>query len=555
MLPRITLIPNLTVFGARFCRTLFGVRIRILDLPQEWVDTSGRHPINLSYHWKNLSGEVIIWDGIRTPLPLDRGLARIEVDVLVRVPEVPGVYLLEITGVRESLCWWEAMGVSAVSLEVSVESIEDSLNTILLAGGSGFRNAGDEALLRSATELCQQQAPDSRMIVSANDPRVAIDTLEGLPVSLVSSLRVAFFRGDSHYGLCDDVFIKRWRIIERTLNCFNAAEMIETINFSPELDFIDREESVVFLSALSAANTLVIHGGGILTSSTRSRLWEMALLCRLAHNLGVKIALRSHQLGPYSCLEDITLARQLFDQADFISTRDCGESWFAAVATGTTANIAEDVDDAYLLDYTRMDKDKLTDLYELQPNSYVCACFRRNQTVGVTENALNIFVEVVEYAALRSGKLIVLLPMGPFDVDVLKNIQLQLKVRSKLIIPHNWFVDPPGIAQHASFVISLPHHPLIFALQSGTPILSPVEGRYYCAKNRGSMRWFSLEHFVVDINEPEATQALKCKVDLLAEHNDSIRAYILRKRTVLDYLVKDGRDQFRFFLNTPPPAL
>lgn len=65
-------------------------------------------PLFLGYHWRKNSGELVVWDGIRTPLPLvmQKG-DEVEVLVMVQAPSEPGAYLLEISMVREGVTWYD----------------------------------------------------------------------------------------------------------------------------------------------------------------------------------------------------------------------------------------------------------------------------------------------------------------------------------------------------------------------------------------------------------------------------------------------------------------
>jgi polysaccharide pyruvyl transferase WcaK-like protein len=67
-------------------------------------------------------------------------------------------------------------------------------------------------------------------------------------------------------------------------------------------------------------------------------------------------------------------------------------------------------------------------------------------------------------------------------------------------------------------MISVPHHPLIFALQGGVPVLSLAEGAYYVAKNRGSLRGFGLQRFAVDVSVPDADRLIERRLRSLLRH-------------------------------------
>jgi FkbM family methyltransferase len=75
---------------------------------QPWEST-GRNPVMLSYHWLDEDWRMVVFDGLRSALPLggvDPGGTR---DGWVRVhcPQPPGKYRLVLTVVREGVCWFD----------------------------------------------------------------------------------------------------------------------------------------------------------------------------------------------------------------------------------------------------------------------------------------------------------------------------------------------------------------------------------------------------------------------------------------------------------------
>lgn len=532
--------------GSTFCATKFGVHLRVcrsLDLHQY-----GSVDLNLSYHWRDEWGGVVVWDGLRTAWPAVHIGDCVDVDLLVQAPDCPGEYILEITAVLEGLHWFEDIGIPPLKQCFDVQVFTGNRHYILVAGGSGFENCGDEALLRSAVEICRRSAPNASIVLSANNPRVAIHTLRGLPVSMVSSLRISVFRSDDHYNTADNVFFERRRIVENIV-CGSAKNCHE-VDFlnCPELSFVDCQEFKLLIQALQSADALVVHGGGVLTSSTRSRLWEMALLVQFASSYKIPVAVRSHQFGPYTDADDAVAARCLLDHVGYASTRDIGESIHCVRELGTHSVVWESVDDAFHLDYLKINAGEFSSKYGLEPGGYICCCYRRNPSVGVTDAAMDLFIQTIEQAATLSGKPIVLLPMGPFDLDVLREVAGRLKQQSSIVEPDDWFTGPPAVAQHAYFVVSLPHHPLIFALQGGTPVISLVEGDYYCAKNRGSMRWFGLEGFVVDVCAPNAPKILRLCLKMMTRRKNWMRGYISTQVKILEERQLNSQVAFDTFI-------
>lgn len=82
--------------------------VNVVNLGESLIHSFTDRPLLLSYHWRAKGGEVVLWDGIRTFLPrvLHRGDAE-EVLMLVRAPDEPGEYLLEITFVKEGAYWYD----------------------------------------------------------------------------------------------------------------------------------------------------------------------------------------------------------------------------------------------------------------------------------------------------------------------------------------------------------------------------------------------------------------------------------------------------------------
>lgn len=86
------------------------------DIP--WIGDPFR-PINLSYHWFDASGAVVIADGERTVLNEGWVGAQGEAvcEMVVVMPEVAGVYRLMLTLVQEGVAWFETMGFEAALIE------------------------------------------------------------------------------------------------------------------------------------------------------------------------------------------------------------------------------------------------------------------------------------------------------------------------------------------------------------------------------------------------------------------------------------------------------
>lgn len=139
--------------------SLFGWALEAEDTPSQlWVGTEvevaitirnlGNHPWmpelgdRLSYHWRSDTGELLIRDGVRTPIPeLVAAGQAIELRARVQPPEQPGRYQLEWALVREGVTWFPPPRGGPVfhAVEVSVGELGWSADRFALperiAGG------------------------------------------------------------------------------------------------------------------------------------------------------------------------------------------------------------------------------------------------------------------------------------------------------------------------------------------------------------------------------------------------------------------------------------
>lgn len=86
----------------------------------------GEGGLQLSYHWLDVRGNAIVWDGLRTafPRPVPPG-GTIDLDVLVDAVRPPGRYVLAFDLVEEYRFWLSEVGVAPHEVEVDVLPLID----------------------------------------------------------------------------------------------------------------------------------------------------------------------------------------------------------------------------------------------------------------------------------------------------------------------------------------------------------------------------------------------------------------------------------------------
>jgi hypothetical protein len=84
-------------------------------------DPGGRNAVNLSYHWLDRKRQVVVFDGLRTPLPRDLSPGEsVTLRATIRAPEKAGEHVLHVTLVQERVAWFSEMDGGQLSIPVSV---------------------------------------------------------------------------------------------------------------------------------------------------------------------------------------------------------------------------------------------------------------------------------------------------------------------------------------------------------------------------------------------------------------------------------------------------
>jgi hypothetical protein len=83
---------------------------------------TGRYAVNLSYHWLGPKRQMIVFDGLRTPLPrdLDPGES-VTLRATIQPPAKAGEYRLHVTMVQEAVAWFSDNDGGHVLIPVSVK--------------------------------------------------------------------------------------------------------------------------------------------------------------------------------------------------------------------------------------------------------------------------------------------------------------------------------------------------------------------------------------------------------------------------------------------------
>ena len=211
---------------------------------QTWYSTR-KNPINMSYHWLGAEGNVLVFEGARTPLSVLRVMPgdMISLTMKVAAPPVPGRYRLHLLPVQEGHCWFDELGFEPELLEVDV-----------LLSAEGVRFSGNHCALKSQIGY--------RSSVSLGSSGAAGFLLYGPYLTLPAGKYRAVFSGAATVGTAAfaDVSADQGRVVlgHTFLSSFDQSGVIAEIYFELQKAVSDLETRLwidaadyVFLDSVS----------------------------------------------------------------------------------------------------------------------------------------------------------------------------------------------------------------------------------------------------------------------------------------------------------------
>lgn len=108
--------------GELTTREIFNLSVQLKNTSTRAWTNHYSYPINLSYHWLDQLGNIVVFEGKRTTLPVQEILSgqTLTIQMQVIAPAVPGQYRLVLLPVQEKHCWFDKCGFTPGVLEFGV---------------------------------------------------------------------------------------------------------------------------------------------------------------------------------------------------------------------------------------------------------------------------------------------------------------------------------------------------------------------------------------------------------------------------------------------------
>jgi coenzyme F420 hydrogenase subunit beta len=378
---------------------------------------------------------------------------------------------------------------------------------ILVVGGYGYRNAGDEAQLAATLQELRSRFPAYLVKVLTPSLHATYETHEACMVG--EAPRVAFYDLDTSGLYSLDTAGKKLRFLLRSLWLLLNARLVRRgIPFS-----LVSARRTALLYEMATADLVYFCGGGYLTGKTLSRLWDGMFILRIARIFGTPCVLSGQTIGVWNSSFSRKLAGWGLGRAALIATRDGNGSIDALNDLGlTTPRIMTTCDDALFLG----DRPGPGQLRGALAASGLDPAIADSRYI-----VLNIhywgFAQEPDRAWLiqrttdlvrRLGAIdpvpIIGLPMIPTDEPALLDLERQVPDSGFRMLRYNTdFRVARALIAGSWACVTMKHHPIIFALGERVPAISLAHSAYYEHKNRGALELVGLGRWSIRLEKDD----------------------------------------------------
>ncbi len=379
--------------------------------------------------------------------------------------------------------------------------LQIKLKTILVAGGYGYGNVGDEAQCNSTLKLLTTRYPDYQIIDLTPNPNYSRAQHPGYCHECAS--RMMFFNDNCSGNIfwTESLLGKMFFILSAVWIYFNGC----LVKHNLPVFFINSRKAWM-LQELSQASLLYFCGGGYLTGATRTRLWDGVLLCRLCRLFGIPVVMSGQTLGIWKTRFNRILARWGFKYVSVIGTRDDSESIEQMRQIGFPGLIMPTHDDALFCDKSTT--------RQINAEKYIAYNFhfwgmnaeQRVENLGKIHQIIEMTKNKYQFCNSY------FIPMTPSDLNAYKVYRDKFGNTLELYSYDFDFRKMRRAISDAELVVTMKHHPIIFAIGETVPVISIAFSEYYRHKNQGALGQYGLGEFSVDLETEDWLEAYRMKL-------------------------------------------
>ncbi len=418
-----------------------------------------------------------------------------------------------------------------------IKNIRKSQNKILVVGGYGYQNVGDEAQLNVVIQRLKNCFPNFMIKILTPDIEYTLKTHKHMNVG--EAPRIAFFKeGVSPlYNISN--YNKDKGIIKNSINyILKILFLIKSywIQFNAYLvkigwpTFLLSPSTSALLYDIRTSKMIYFEGGGYLTGKTLSRLWDGILLCRIAHIYNIPVVMSGQTIGVWNTSFNKRYAKTAFKKVKLITVRDPKASLEALKEIGVEGDNIYAVCDDALFCSKENNTDIINKIFQdsncdnhFRKNGYVAfnmhywGILKKEKKEEVLKQLNNIIKTILEKTQYN----ILLIPMIPSDEQTMKDyMQKYADERIRMLIYDYDFNIIRTIISQSKICITMKHHPIIFSVGEKVPVISLNLSDYYEHKNRGAMEILGVEKYSITLTDKEYYEKFVSLFnDILTDYN------------------------------------
>lgn len=404
----------------------------------------------------------------------------------------------------------------------------------LISGGYGYGNVGDEAQLAGIINEIHTNFRSTNITVISPNPEYTSNQ-HACDKSILASRESLFFQ--SRFPPLYNVRSKRegGLLVKFGNFCLKLMFWVRMIYFLLNvivfrtfgLTFSNKSISKL-IKNIHSCDIFFVSGGGFLTESTLSRLLDTSMLLIAAKLLGSKCVLSGQTIGKISSRLNRVWFSWALNGCELISTRDPEDSINSLKTLMQSYEFKKNVlftsDDALFVKPIKVTDHPYKGYVGLQLHYWGINDFNF---------VIDYYQKIVTELHKKNIKKIVLFSMHSSDEDAIKAL---LKSCAGLEFFQHDYSYPSVISfvQQLDFVISMKHHPLIFAAGGCVPAISVNFSDYYRHKNVGALKNFGTESLHVNL-----------EIDKFYKMSSLIEDVVLNKKTWVDLIRINLKDASR----------
>ena len=398
---------------------------------------------------------------------------------------------------------------------------------ILVVGGYGYNNVGDEAQLNKTIIDLKNKFPDHLLKILTPNPNYTHFYHDKCVVG--EAPRVAFYDQGEHwlYGKANNIFVKFHFIflgLWLYLNAFLVRAKLPTL-------FINARKASL-LYDMFTSDIIYFEGGGYLTGKTASRLLDGAFFIAIGRVFKLPSYLSGQTIGVWNGKINELVAKWGFSKAKVITVRDPEASIEALKKIGIRGDhIFVTHDDALFcekVEDTRILKSFLLDSgMKEEEFSQGYLTFHMHywglKTSQEKEKLMLQMEKIISEIRKNTNKKIVLLSMTPTDEFTINDFKDKFEKYN--LMSMNFVYDfklTRAIIGNSEVCVTMKHHPIIFAIGEKIPVISMALSDYYIHKNVGALKLFGLEKYNIDLSKKTYLENFKFLFKDIKNNRDEI---------------------------------